>query len=139
MDSPFPVILLILPAMFVAAIVVRLFVGSLDRQRIARYIEDRGGRVIATTWAPFGPGWLGGNKERIYEVRYVDHEGNIHHAFARTNMLAGVYFTEDHIVHRATPISDEHIETLEEENARLRAEVARLKRNRDPGSDAIQE
>ncbi len=134
-------LVLVVPAGIAVAILIRLAAGSMDRERIRQYVESRGGRVIDTTWAPFGPGWFGGGKERIYQVRYRDHEGNIHEAYARTNMWSGVYFTEDNIVHRVKlPIDEEEVESLEEENARLRAELDRLKRrDRDRNSDAIEE
>jgi hypothetical protein len=123
------------------AIAFRLFAGSMDRERIRSYVENRGGKVIEATWAPFGPGWFGGNKERIYQVRYIDHDGNMHEAYARTSMWTGVYFTEDQITqHAKTPIDEEEVESLEQENRRLREELARLKRKaKDKNSDAFQE
>jgi hypothetical protein len=123
------------------AIAFRLFAGSMDRARLRQYVETRGGRVIDATWAPFGPGWFGGNKERIYQVRYLDHDGNVHEAYARTSMWTGVYFTEDQIIQRSKPpIGQEEAESLEEENARLRSELERLKRKeKDKNSDAFQE
>lgn len=133
--------LFIIPAVIVVAIMIRLIAGNMDHERIRAYVEQRGGKVIEIIWTPFGPGWFGGGKERIYQVRYRDHEGNIHDAYARTNMWSGVYFTEDYIRQRSrTPIDECEVESLEEENARLRAELDRLKRkDRDQNSDAIQE
>ena len=135
-----PFFLLIPIAIFVA-IAFRFAAGSMDHGRLRSYVEARGGEVIEINWAPFGPGWFGGNKERIYHVRYLDRDGNEHEAYAKTNMWSGVYFTEDRIVrYGKPPIAEEEVESLEEENARLRAELERLKRkehNRD--SDAIQE
>jgi hypothetical protein len=141
MDIPGLFFFLIIPAVIALVIGFRLLAGSLDRQRIGEYVEQRGGALLEANWSPFGPGWFGGNKERIYEVRYRDHDGNIHEAFARTSMWTGVYFTEDRIVHYAKPPVDEReVETLEEENARLRAEIDRLKRNdRNQSSHDIQE
>jgi len=49
----------VIPAMVVLAIVSRLIAGSMDREWIRRYIQERGGKVLDITWAPFGPGWLG--------------------------------------------------------------------------------
>ena len=141
MDNPITSFFIVIPLIVGVIVVVRVIAGSMDRQRIAEYVETRGGKVIEVNWAPFGPGWLSGNKERIYEIRYCDDEGNIHLAFARTNMWSGVYFTEDRIIRRARPTVDlEHVESLEEENARLRAELERLKRNQgDDHSEAIKE
>ncbi len=139
-DANFQIFLYVFAFVFVAGFAIWLVASNFDRQRIAEYIESRGGKVIEARWAPFGPGWLGGNKERCYEVRYRDQDGNIHHAFVRTNMLSGVFFTEDNIVHRLTQATDENIETLEADNARLRAELERIKRkDHDRGSDAIKE
>jgi hypothetical protein len=132
----------LIPFVFIIiAIAIRVAAGSFDHNRVRQYVENRGGKVIEASWAPFGPGWFGGNRERIYRVRYLDGDGNVHDAFAKTNMLSGVYFTEDHIVQYAKPpIDEEEVESLEEENARLRAELDKLKRKeRDKGSDAIQE
>lgn len=134
-------VLLVILVVIGIAIGFRLLAGSMDRERIRGYVETRGGKVIETTWAPFGPGWFGGNKERIYQVRYLDHGGNVHEAYARTSMWTGVYFTEDQITqHAKTPIDEEEVESLEEENRRLRQELERLKRKeKDKNSDAIQE
>jgi hypothetical protein len=134
-------IVLVILVVIGIAIAFRLFAGSMDRDRLRQYVEARGGKVIEATWAPFGPGWFGGNKERIYQVRYLDHDNNVHEAYARTSMWTGVYFTEDHIIqHGKPPIEEEEVESLEEENARLRSELERLKRKeRDKNSDAIQE
>src|SRR6516162_3058424 len=134
-------VLLVILVVICIALGFRLLAGSMDRERIRGYVEDRGGKVIETTWAPFGPGWFGGNKERIYQVRYLDRDGNVHEAYARTSMWTGVYFTEDQITqHAKTPIDEEEVESLEQENRRLREELARLKRKeKDKNSDAIQE
>jgi hypothetical protein len=134
-------IVLVILVVIGIAIAFRLFAGSMDRDRLRQYVEARGGKVIEATWAPFGPGWFGGNKERIYQVRYLDRDNNVHEAYARTSMWTGVYFTEDHIIqHAKPPIEEEEVESLEEENARLRSELERLKRKvRDKNSDAIQE
>jgi hypothetical protein len=133
--------LLVVPIVIGVVILFRVLAGIMDRDRIRGYVETRGGKIIVATWAPFGPGWLGGNKERIYRVRYLDHDGNVHEAYARTSMWTGVYFTEDQVIHRAKPPADEdEVELLEEENRRLRKEVERLKRKqKDKNSDAIQE
>jgi hypothetical protein len=116
------------------ALGVRAFSVSRERRRIAQYVEERGGRVI--DWTDLGPLHPG-----LSEVRYRDHEGNVHEAMAHFGLFAGVSFTEDRIVHRAPrPVDERELELLEDENARLRAENERLKRGqRDPSADAIQE
>jgi hypothetical protein len=132
---------LIIPLVIAVVIAIRIGAGSLDHHRLRSYVEERGGEVIEINWAPFGPGWFGGNKERIYHDRYLDRDGNEHEAYAKTNMWSGVYFTEDRITrYSEPPVDKEEVESLEEENARLRAELERLKRkDRDRNSDAIQE
>lgn len=113
---------------------LRAFSASVERRRIAQYVEERGGLVIA--WKDLGPFQPGRS-----EVRYRDHEGNIHEAMAHYGMFAGVFFTEDRVVQRAArPVDERELELLEDENARLRAENERLRRGqRDPSADAIQE
>jgi len=118
-------------------IAIRFAAGGLDRDRVAEYVRSRGGRVLDTRWAPFGPGWFGDRSDRIYLVRYVDAEGNEHEAHCKTSLMTGVYFTEDRIVHRAgeaqggdSPAGapEPDAASLAEENRRLREEIERLKR-----------
>ena len=111
----------------VAAIVIRLLAGGLDHDRVEQYIELRGGRVVDARWAPFGPGWFGEKSDRIYEVRYLDRDGNEHEAHCKTSLWTGVYFTEDRIVRSETPLAEATTASLEEENRRLREELKRLK------------
>ena len=117
--------------LFVIAVVlvIRLGAGSMDRDRIREHIERQGGRVIGIQWAPFGLGWFGSKNERIYEVDYEDSSGYIHRAYCKTSMWAGVYWTEDQIVHRLTGSSKPELSDLAEENRRLREELEQLKRS----------
>lgn len=87
-------ILIALAGVFLA-VMFRLQHGEMDHDRITRYVEARGGRLIDFHWVPFGPGWVGKNDDRIYEVRYLDSDGNRHHAYCKTSGWSGVYFTED--------------------------------------------
>src|SRR5262249_5126665 len=112
--------------LLVSAVVIRLAGGGMDHDRIRRYVEARGGKVIEANWAPFGPGWFGEKSDRIYAVRYLDQDGNEHQAHCKTSMWTGVYFTEDQIVKYAER-ADRQQASLEEENRRLREEVERLK------------
>jgi hypothetical protein len=133
-------LLALVPAIILVVILFRVIAGSMDHARLRDYVESRGGEIIDSSWAPFGPGWFGGNRERIYLVRYFDRDRNEHEAYAKTNMWSGVYFTEDRVVHHARRLDEKEVESLEDENARLRAELERLKRKeRDQNSDAIQE
>jgi hypothetical protein len=103
MDATFLIPLVIALVFFLIALVVVLCLaaGSMDRGRIRKYIEARGGKVIQVKWSPFGPGWFGEKNERIYAVRYMDRSGDEHEAFCKTSMLTGVYFTLDNVVPRA--------------------------------------
>ena len=125
----------------VVALLFRFGAGSMDQDRVSQYVEERGGKFISADWAPFGPGWFGEKSDRIYQVRYLDRDGNEHEAYAKTSMWTGVYLTEDRIVQYAKHlVNEKEVESLEDENARLRAELDRLKRKDHHGnSDAIQE
>lgn len=117
------------------AIVIRLFAGGMDGDRVRAYVEERGGRLLASGWAPFGKGWFGEKSDRIYEVRYLDSDGNEHEASCKTSMFTGVYFTEDRIVRYAQrptqePQDDSRFTELELENRRLRDELKRAQDRR---------
>lgn len=117
--------LILIPIFVALAVLFRVAVGGMDHDRIRDYVESRGGQVLDSSWAPFGPGWFGEKSDRIYLIHYLDADGNEHEAHCKTSMLTGVYFTEDRIVAYAEqppPVS------LEEENRRLREEVERLRR-----------
>jgi hypothetical protein len=122
----------IVAVMIALAILFRLAAGMFDHGRIADYIQSRGGKVLSCHWWPFGPGWFGEKRDRIYEVTYRDAEGNQHRAACKTSLMSGVYFTQDAIIgsarHRIDPPQvDRTVMELAEENHRLRAELARLK------------
>jgi hypothetical protein len=128
-----------------AAIVFWLVSFGLDRQRIAAYVEDHGGRIVSITWAPFGKGWFGEKNDRIFEVVYYDNGGNQHFATCKTSLWSGVYWTEDRVTHRksgwfdslapgnepghpligqlprAPQELDDELQQLRQENAELRA------------------
>jgi hypothetical protein len=131
----------LIPLAIIVALVIRFAAGGLDHDRVKQYVEERGGKLISADWAPFGPGWFGEKSDRIYQVRYRDVDGNEHEAYAKTSMWTGVYLTEDRIVAYASPpVDTQDVESLEEENRRLREELARLKeKERNRGSDAIRE
>jgi hypothetical protein len=134
---------------FFLAIVIGIglwaFSMSLDKNRITDYIQQRGGRVVSISWAPFGKGWFGEKEERIYEVVYYDQAGNQHFATCKTSLWTGVYWTEDRVTHGKSkwfdslPPSNEPRKPLirqipqeaeadaAEELGRLRQENARLR------------
>jgi hypothetical protein len=133
-------VVLIVIVFVVVAIVIRLMAGGLDHDRVRSYVESRGGRLLDANWAPFGRGWFGEKNDRIYEVRFLDADGNEHHASCKTSLFSGVYLTDDRIVRYAAPRENElvgdpsdrrddlHALALEEENRRLREELDGLKR-----------
>lgn len=110
-------------------VVLRLAAGGMDHDRVDEYISSRGGRVIDKQWNPFGKGWFGSEHERLYDVKYVDREGNIHQATCKTSLFSGVYFTQDEIVsHKEGQINSKT--ELELENRKLRQQIEELKRNK---------
>jgi len=128
----------IVAVFILVAIVFRLGAGGMDGDRIDEYIRSRGGELIDKQWSPFGKGWFGSEKHRLYEIRYYDADGNEHQATCKTNMLAGVYFTEDNIVsypescsavdtQAAVEDPDEFVDSLIDENQKLREEIERLR------------
>jgi hypothetical protein len=126
-------ILPIVAVVIALAILFRLAAGMFDHGRIADYIQSRGGKVLSCHWWPFGPGWFGEKRDRIYEVTYLDADGNQHRAACKTSLMSGVYFTQDTIVSGAQrridpPQVNRTVMELAEENRRLRQELARLKR-----------
>jgi hypothetical protein len=120
---------IVIPAVILLALIVRLAAGGMDHDRIREYVESRGGTILRSSWAPFGPGWFGEKSDRIYQVDYLDGDGNQHQAHCKTSMWSGVYFTKDEIVSYAErPAAGEPDSSLEAENRRLREELQRLKR-----------
>lgn len=151
--SPVTPVLLFILAFLSLGVMVRIAADSMDRNRIRRYVLDRGGAVRDIRWVLFGPGWYG-DQNRIYEVGYYDADGNEHAAIVKTSALAGVYFTEDRITRHskraapapaepppptprgfpvlpvgqsASPTNDDELAALREENRRLREEIDRLR------------
>ena len=110
-------------------LLLRLVAGQMDRGRIDEYIQSQGGRVLEQRWTPFGTGWFGDRDMRIYTVRYVDREGNVHDATCKTSMFSGVYFTED-AVSGPGPGRGSAMQSLAQENQRLREELERVKDER---------
>ena len=84
------------------AVLFRLAAGSMDGNRVDDYVRSRGGKLISKHWSPFGRGWFGEKDSRIYEIEYIDADGNRHQATCKTSMLSGVYLTEDRIVGRVS-------------------------------------
>src|SRR5438477_10684466 len=129
----------------VVGIGIWAFSFSMDKGRITDYVQQRGGRIVSISWAPFGKGWFGEKEERIYEVVYYDKEGSQHFATCKTSLWTGVYWTDDRVTHgksnwfdSLTPgneprkpiirqIPKEAIEDEAEELRRLRQENSKLR------------
>ncbi|WP_411827800.1 hypothetical protein [Luteolibacter sp. AS25] len=102
------------------AIVIRLISGSIDGDRVEKYIRGMGCELIDKSWAPFGPGWFGEQESRIYEIIYRDPQGLTHRAHVKTSMFSGVYLTNDQIV------GGNPGQSVEAEKADLRRRLAEL-------------
>jgi hypothetical protein len=132
-----------------AGIGIWVFSMSLDKNRITDYVQQRGGRIVSISWAPFGKGWFGEKEERLYEVVYYDKAGNQHFATCKTSFWTAVFWTEDRITHPKSKwydslsptneprkpliaqipkeaVEDEagELRRLREENARLREQLS---------------
>lgn len=112
---------------------IRLFAGSLNHERIRKYVAGQGGSVEDIQWEPFGPGWFGEKSDAIYKIRYIDSKGDRYEAYCKTSMLSGVYLSHEKLLSRKSEqrtyfstFQDEIPETLEEENHRLKDTIARL-------------
>jgi predicted Zn-ribbon and HTH transcriptional regulator len=142
-------IAVLIVVVFVAGIGLWVLSMALDKDRIRDYIQQRGGRVVSISWAPFGKGWFGEKEERIYEVVYYDKDGLQHFATAKTSFWTGVYWTDDRVTHSKpswydslppsneprNPLIDripkqaaedeaEELRRLREENAQLREQLS---------------
>ena len=98
---------LLIVAAIALVLLIRLFAGGLDKQRIDDYVRQLGGRVQSIRWSPLGRGWFGERTARIYEVVYYDAQGRLHRATCKTSLFSGVYWTEDQVAganpHAADP------------------------------------
>lgn len=119
---------IIIPFMIFLIIGLRLLAGVLDDDRIRKYIAEHNWELIEKYWDPFGPGWFGDKSDRIYAIQYRDEVGSIHKAHVKTSMLSGVYLTNDEIVPSTPfyPPPQSPQESLQDENARLKARIHEL-------------
>jgi hypothetical protein len=123
--DPFVVVIVVVGI----AIVVRLLAGGMDRDRIEEYVASHGGKLLEKHWNPFGKGWFAQKGSRIYEIKYLDKEGNLHQATCKTSLFSGVYFTEDSIIQYSQKNDDNNrAERLQEKNQRLREEIEKLRK-----------
>jgi len=124
-------VVLVILAFAGVALAIRVVAGGMDHGRVDDYIQSKGGRVLERHWNPLGKGWVGERNARIYELSYVDKDGNEHQATCKTSMFAGVYLTDDKVVKTARkPDSRRDTEDLAAENRRLQEELEELRRQR---------
>ena len=114
----------------VLAVVFRLIAGSFDGERVESYVRRNGWELVDKSWDPFGPGWFGEKDSRIYQIVYRDAHGNLHRAHVKTSMFSGVYLTNDHIVEQADAPPASRLESVQDENERLKARVRELEEGR---------
>lgn len=77
-----------------AAVATRVALHFIDKSRIQREIESRGGRVVSINWNPFARGWFFEKNERHYDVTYLDRAGAIISTTCKTSVFTGVYWAE---------------------------------------------
>jgi hypothetical protein len=120
----------ILIGFIVLAIIIRLIAGSMDSDRVKEDIESKGGKLISKEWTPFGKGWFGEKNDRIYEVIYIDKDGNKHKAFVKTSSFSGVYYSSDEIIEYSNDKQNtSELDTdLKKENEKLKREIEELKK-----------
>jgi len=122
--------LLLFVGIGVLALFIRLVAGSFDGERVERYVKEQGWELLDRSWDPFGPGWFAEKDFRIYQIVYLDQQGNVHRAHVKTSMLSGVYLTNDHIVQREDHPTKAQQDTLAEENRRLRERIRELEQGK---------
>jgi hypothetical protein len=111
---------------------------SNDRVRIRSHIEARGGELVSVG---------DGGGQRIYDVVYVDRTGSRRRAKCHTTGWIGVFFQDDRIIESsessqqpgAANANVSLVQLLEDENRKLRAEIARLRNELNRNQDGIKE
>ena len=77
-----------------AAVGIRVALHFVDKSRIRRELESRGGRVLSIKWNPFARGWFGEKGERHYDIMFRDRSGNDVSTTCKTSLLTGIYWAE---------------------------------------------
>jgi hypothetical protein len=122
------------PLLLILVILLWFMNLSMDQDRIRGYLEFRGNKVLESKQLPGKKEWWARALERGYEVRYLDGQGHEHFAVCSTGLFKGLVWLEDKYLRYAdqvegTPMpgkTDVKPESVEEENRRLREELARL-------------
>ena len=98
---------LILILFILLAVVLWWVVVILDKERVRQHIVANRGTSPAIRWRPRKHGWTSDplsycDGNRIYEVQYIDLNGNSCHAWCKTSLLGGVGFESDEFVRSGT-------------------------------------
>lgn len=130
-------IIIILIFVFIAFLAFR---KSLDKDNVKLWVESKGGRLISKEWTPFGSGWAGESRERLYTIIYIDRLGNRRKAEIKTSYGTGVYVRKDEIIspsnksvnsNNSSPFSQKkENKNLAEENRLLKEELDKLKKKK---------
>jgi len=77
-----------------AALIFRIIMHFVDKNRIKDEVESKGGRILSISWNPFARGWFFEKNERHYDVTYVDRSGITLSTTCKTSLFTGVYWAE---------------------------------------------
>src|SRR6266404_5354652 len=72
-----------------AALIFRIIMHFVDKNRIKDEVESKGGRVISISWNPLARGWFFEKNERHYDVTYVDRSGTTLSTTCKTSLFTG--------------------------------------------------
>ena len=76
------------------SVAIRIIMHFVDKDRIRREVEAKGGKIVSIAWNPFGRGWIFEKNERHYSVTYTDPSGATKSAACKTGLFTGVYWTD---------------------------------------------
>jgi double zinc ribbon protein len=76
------------------ALLVRVAMHFIDKNRIKDEVESKGGRIVSISWNPFARGWFFEKNERHYAVTYLDGSGATVSTTCKTSLFTGVYWAE---------------------------------------------
>lgn len=113
------------------AFLFHLIGNQTDRQRIEKDITSRRGKLLDLKRHHQLTEWIMDERDRMYQIRYLDQWGNEHQARGETSRFAGVSWFEDVVIKYAdadedVPEQDQEAK-LRSDNAALKAELASLK------------
>lgn len=75
------------------------FLGKrFDERRMRSHVESFGGKFLSARRALFRRTWFGRRNAKIYELHYLDYDGNEHEATCEVILFMMVRLTDDQIV-----------------------------------------